>query len=95
MEEEPEPLKQGTGSKIIGAILVATGVVTCFVALKLKTAVEQSPTYSPYSPTTEPSAILNIGLLQEQMMVWHAGLALCLAGAIGLFTGALIKAIKH
>ena len=47
-------------------------------------------------PRTAPySDVLNIGLLQSQLMAFHAGLAACLAGALFIAAGSMSDALSQ
>lgn len=85
----------GQGLTISGWILLVTGMVMAIVACLFETSVESPSSGSAYLGTYVPASnVINIGLQQKQMMIFLSGLALCLAGVIGIFLGTATSAIR-
>ena len=55
----------------------------------MTTSVHRDGNYSGIGGYQEPSDVLNIGLLQSQLMFLHMGIALFLAGLLGIYVAAL------
>lgn len=69
--------------KQTGYLIFAGGVLLLIVAAVMM------PRTAPYSD------VLNIGLLQSQLMAFHAGLAACLAGALFIAAGSMSDALSQ
>lgn len=93
---------QGGGSGVYciaaGWLLLFIGCGLAYLAFNIDTTVPTEPVVSPggYDSPNKigGDSVHNLGLLQQQMMWLHVGLALVLAGFLGIFAGAIIKAIR-
>jgi len=75
--------------KIAGCILLIIGLLCAAASFLMPTAVNSSSGISMFGGT------LNLGLLQNQMMVLHVGLTGFLAGAILMGTGEIAERLEH
>lgn len=75
--------------KIAGCILLVIGLLCAAASFLMPTAVDSSSGVSMFSGT------LNLGLLQNQMMVLHVGLTGFLAGAILMGTGEIAERFER
>lgn len=77
-------------------ILVAVGLVILFIAFNFETTVSTKVPYdsSLLSGLTRTSEVQNIGLLQKQMMLFHGGALVVLAGIICIAIGTAVKALR-
>lgn len=64
--------------------MLVIGFVMAVGSEFMPTSVHNDGDYSSLSGYHAPSDIVNIGLLQNQIMVFHAGLGLFIAGMIGM-----------
>ena len=67
--------------RVIGIALMVVGIITSLIAFALKTTVTNIGTYVG-DQLVGAGDTYNLGLLQQQTMVLHTGLAMFLAGAI-------------
>jgi hypothetical protein len=77
--------------KLVGFPLTIAGVFIVVGSFFVKTSVAGSS--SPYLPSE--GGILNIGLLQNQMMIFQIGLTATLAGILLLAAGSLSETIER
>lgn len=75
--------------KIAGCILLVVGLLCAAASFLMPTAVNSSYGVSMFSGT------LNLGLLQNQMMVLHVGLTGFLAGAVLMGAGEIAERLGH
>lgn len=75
--------------RIAGWILLVIGLLCAAASFLMPTAVDSSSGVSMFSGT------LNLGLLQNQMMVLHVGLTGFLAGAVLIGAGKIAERLGH
>ena len=75
--------------KIAGWILLVVGLLCTAASFLMPTAVDSSSGISMFGGT------LNLGLLQNQMMVLHVGLTGFLAGAVLMGAGEIAERLGH
>lgn len=81
---------------ISGWLLVAIGAVLTFLAINFRTTITTTVPYGDgvLSGITRSSEVQNIGLLQQQMMIFQGGALLILAGVLCIAIGAALTALK-
>lgn len=78
--------------RIIGALLLIAGLaVSAFAFFKMPTTREDAAAQA-LGIESSIGGTLNIGLLQDQALMFHAGLAVAIIGAIFFAAGALVRA---
>ena len=75
--------------KVFGWVMSVIGILMISGSWLMTTSVHHDASYSSLGGSQEASEILNIGLLQNQVMVLHTGSAFFLAGVVGLCFAAL------
>lgn len=75
--------------KVGGILLFLLGAGLLLAAFLMKTSV---PSYSAYSSSSD---IINIGLLQNQLMVWQLGLALLVMGSVLFAAGSVVDLLRE
>ena len=75
--------------RVAGCILLVIGLLCAAASFLMPTAVNSSSGISMFGGT------LNLGLLQNQMMVLHVGLTGFLAGAVLMGTGEIAERLEH
>ena len=72
-----------------GIALIILSAILLLVAFFMKTSV------SSYSAFGGSGDVINIGLLQNQMMVWQLGLALFVTGGVLFAAGSILEALRE
>lgn len=79
--------------KTTGGSLIALGIILLLIALGMETSVSTyMPPTSIYAPPM-PGSVNNLGLMQQQMMTFQAGLVAILGGKIFLAAGFIVDVI--
>ena len=71
-----------------GITLMILGVIALIIAIFFKTSV------SSYSAFGSESDVINIGLLQDQLMVWQLGLAAFATGGLLFAAGSILQSLR-
>jgi hypothetical protein len=92
---QPDARTGGEGDTVtvLGWLLTGAGVIAAIGSFFLKTSIESTTPSSMIGDSYIPAStsdVINIGLLQTQMMVFQAGLALAIAGVV-LLGAALVR----
>ena len=74
--------------KGVGITLMILGVIALVIAFFFKTTV---PSYSTFGSGSD---VINIGLLQDQLMVWQFGLAAFVTGGLLFAAGSILASLQ-
>lgn len=80
---------------VFGWLLFAVGAVTALASFAIKTTIGTRAPLSGGYGITVASEISNMGLMQLQMIVLAAGLALLVAGAVLAAAGAIVAEMRR
>jgi hypothetical protein len=78
----------------IGWILIAGALALIVWAWSMTTSVHTDINYLPGIGLQEPKDVVNLGLMQQQMMLLQAGLAMFVAGTVTACIGDLKNAMR-
>ena|SRR6476661_4128448 len=81
--------------RVVGWILIATGVVLAIWGASITTTIHNDATYLPTLGYQMATDTYNLGLLQRQMMLLQSGLALFVAGTVAACVGDLRAGMRR
>lgn len=94
---EETAAEEGLGTlSIAGALMTIVGGAITALSFGMKTSVATDVPYGSgiLEGLTRSSEVVNIGLLQQQTMVFQGGVALAFAGVMYLAAGGIVGAIR-
>lgn len=94
MSDRSKVISYGNALLAVGLVVMAIGGIIAIAALNMNTEVSLS-FVGGAGNVADTIAIENSHLMQKQMMALVVGLAIALAGAIGIAGGTIVRAIAE